>query len=227
MLFGIVFGGANVVAIQAAEADEISSVCRGLPASGSLEHGWRLPASGSNYEAYSLLGVAAGRTYVHSRVHAVVVGAYAMLAAEVPHKHFVYGETGFESGGRFHPHKTHQNGLSVDFFVPVINAGGESVTPPISVFNKLGYGIEFDEKAGHDGLSIDFEAMAKHLRAIKRAADREGIGIRVVIFDNAFQEKLMATPTGKTLPSILKFSKKKPWVRRDEHYHVDFTVDCS
>lgn len=37
----------------------------------------------------------------------------------------------------------------------------------------------------------------------------------------------MATPTGKALPKIMLFSVKKPWVRHDEHYHIDFVVKCA
>jgi murein endopeptidase len=72
------------------------------------------------------------------------------------------------SGGRIRPHRTHQNGLSVDFFVPVRNAQGKSVPLPISITNRLSYNIEFDI-------------------------------------------------SGKYV---------KPWVRHDEHYHVDFAVPC-
>lgn len=69
--------------------------------------------------------------------------------------------------------------------------------------------------------------MAKHLLAIKQVADEHGVGIRVVIFDNEFQKKLMATPTGRVLPTKMKFSTKKTWVRHDEHYHIDFIVQCA
>jgi penicillin-insensitive murein DD-endopeptidase len=208
-------------------AERMVSICHGEPAQGSLENGWQLPSSGTNYEAYSSIGVMAGRNYVHSKVYEVVVLAYAALEKQAPEKRFVYGESGKKDGGKFSPHKTHQNGLSVDFFVPVINANGESVALPTSVLNKFGYNIEFNEQAQYESLTIDFEAMANHLRAIKQAADQLGVGIRVVIFDNEFQKQLMATPTGKTLPSILTFSTKKPWVRHDEHYHIDFVIPCA
>lgn len=208
-------------------AQQKASICHGETANGSLEYAWKLPASGKNYEAYSSLGVMAGRTYVHSKVFEVVVGAYSILETEIPGKIFVYGETGLKEGGRFRPHKTHQNGLSVDFFVPALNSDGKSVALPIGAFNKLGYDIEFNDQAKFEDYTIDFEAMAKHIRAIKRSADQLGVGIRVVIFDNGFQKKLMATPTGKTLPSTLTFSTKKPWVRHDEHYHIDFLVPCA
>lgn len=210
-----------------AHAERKVSVCRGEAHQGSLENGWQLPSSGPNFEAYSSIGVIAGRNYVHSKVYEVVVSAYAALEKDAPGKHFVYGETGLEEGGKFRPHKTHQNGLSVDFFVPVVNGNGESVGLPISAMNKLGYNIEFNGQAKFEEYEIDFEAMAKHLLAIKRASDSHKVGIRVVIFDNEYQKKLMATPTGKKLPSLLKFSTKKPWVRHDEHYHIDFVVPCA
>lgn len=210
-----------------ATTDRRESICHGEPANGTLEHGWKLPASGKNYEAYSYFGVFAGRNYVHSKVYEVVVRAYAELEQQAPEKHFVYGETGYEDGGKFKPHKTHQNGLSVDFFVPVIDSTGKSVNLPINALNKFGYNIEFDAAAQYQSLTIDFETMAKHLLALKKVADQLGIEIRVVIFDNAFQLKLMDTPTGKVLPPQLKFSTKKPWVRHDEHYHVDFIVPCA
>lgn len=212
---------------SAATAEQPASTCYGETSKGSLENGWKLPSDGPNFTAYSSIGVMAGRTYVHSRVYQVLVDSYAALEKTAAGKHFVYGESGLESGGAFRPHKTHQNGLSVDFFVPVLNAQGDSVSLPIGVFNKLGYNIEFDGKGQFETLQIDFESMAKHLLEIKRAADKHGVGIRVVIFDNAYQKKLIATATGKTLPAKIRFSVKKPWVRHDEHYHVDFVVKCA
>lgn len=210
-----------------AATDQVESMCHGDPASGTLSHGWQLPSSGTNYEAYSSIGVMAGRNYVHSKIYELIVRSYAALEQQAPGKHFVYGETGYEDGGKFKPHKTHQNGLSVDFFVPVIDDSGNSVALPTSPLNKFGYNIEFNEAAQYKSLTIDFEAMAKHLLAVRQTAGQLGVGIRVVIFDNAFQEKLMATASGKALPTLLKFSTKKPWVRHDEHYHIDFIVPCA
>ena len=41
-------------------------------------------------------------------------------------------------GGWLRPHKSHQNGLSADFFVPVVDAGGRPSKLPISAVKKLG-----------------------------------------------------------------------------------------
>ncbi len=151
------------------------SVCYGTTDNGALKNGWQLPSSGPNFEAYSVIGVAAGRNYVHSLVHTVVVESYRTLETSQPDKHFMYGETGWRKGGRFKPHKTHQNGLSIDFFVPVINKEGESVALPINVFNKLGYNIEFSSHGKYEDYTIDFDAMANHLLALKKGADKQGI----------------------------------------------------
>lgn len=215
-----------LLSVPCAFAEKKPSICYGTTKDGRLENGWQLPLFGKNYEAYSSLGVITGRNYVHSKVYEVTVAAYKILEFTVPDTVFVYGESGFKEGGRFKPHKTHTNGLSVDFFVPVVNQEGISVKLPISLLNKFGYNIEFNQNAQYKNLSINFETMAKHLVAIKQAADAQGVGISVVIFDNSFQQKLFSTPTGKALPELMRFSVKKPWVRHDEHYHIDFEVKC-
>lgn len=211
---------------QQSYAEKAASTCYGTTKDGRLENGWQLPSSGKNFEVYSSLGAIAGRNYVHSSVYKVVLAAYKSLETTALDKVFIYGESGFKEGGRFRPHKTHGNGLSIDFFVPVINQDGLSVKLPNSMMNKFGYNIEFDQNARFENLSLDFEAMAKHLLALKTAADSQGIGIGVVIFDNSFQKKLFATPTGRKLPDLILFSVKKPWIRHDEHYHIDFNVKC-
>ncbi len=207
-------------------AEPEPSVCYGTQEKGRIEKAWQLPTSGSNFTAYSRVGTAAGRNYVHSSVYAVVVDAYKELQQNFPLKKYVYGETGWKKGGRFRPHKTHQNGLSVDFFVPVVDQGGNSVPLPTGPLNKLGYNIEFTPDGKYDIYKIDFEAMAEHLLALKKAADQRGVKIWRVIFDNELQKLLFQTSKGKELQAQMTFSKKKPWVRHDEHYHIDFIVSC-
>ena len=208
-------------------ADQPESICYGTTESGRVENALQLPSSGKNFSIYSSLGAIAGRNYVHSKVYATVLDAYKYLLLKEPHKVFVYGETGWKNGGRFRPHKTHQNGLSVDFFVPVIDdSEGSSVPLPTSLLNKFGYNIEFTAKGTYKQYSIDFKSMAAHLFALKEAADKNGIKISRVIFDSDLQKLLFNTSKGNELQAALPFSTKKPWVRHDEHYHVDFTVPC-
>lgn len=203
-----------------------TSICYGTPSNGRLEGGVQLAKSGPNFEPYSSLGVAAGRTYVHSKVANVISDAYAVLARSKPELKYVYGESGWKDGGRIKPHRTHQNGLAVDFMVPARDAGGKSVALPSSVWNKFGYDIEFDSKGRFEELSIDFEAIAEHLYALHFAAKAKGVGLRRVIFDPVFLPRLYKTRRGEFIKNNISFMKAQAWIRHDEHYHVDFVVSC-
>ena len=92
------------------------STCYGTVSNGRLERGIKLPNAGKNYSAYRGLGVALGRTYVHSKVSEIVLAAYLELEKSAASKKYVYGETGWAGGGRIKPHRTHRNGLSVDLW---------------------------------------------------------------------------------------------------------------
>lgn len=114
------------------------SECFGTSANGRLEYGVKLPASGKNFTGYRLFAMAAGRTYVHLIVRDIIVTAYKTLETQQPDKGFKYAETGFRKGGPFKPHKTHRNGLSMDFMVPVIDRKQRSVHLPTNPLNKFG-----------------------------------------------------------------------------------------
>lgn len=219
---------AVMMALGAGASGAQESVCYGTTAKGRLENGVQLPFSGKNFKAYSRVLAGVGRTYVHSKVQVVVINAYTSLEKSHAEKTFVYGETGWATGGRIKPHKTHQNGLSVDFMVPVLNAKGISVPLPTGPFNNYGYGIEFDKKGRwqDEDLRIDFEALAAHLEALHIEARKAGIEIWRVIFDPRLQPLLYRTKAGAYLRANLLIPTKKSWVRHDEHYHVDFKVAC-
>jgi penicillin-insensitive murein endopeptidase len=209
-----------------ANATTLESACFGTVANGHLENGVKLPSEGKNFKAYSSLGVSLGRTYVHSKVEEIVVAAYSALEKSAPEKVFIYGETGWSAGGRIRPHKTHKNGLSIDFIVPVTDSTGRSVYLPTGVSNKFGYNIDFDANAKFEGYTIDFEAIAEHLYQLNVEAKAQGSGIALVILDPPYYPKLFATKRGQYLKDNINFMKGKAWIRHDEHYHVDFSVPC-
>jgi penicillin-insensitive murein DD-endopeptidase len=208
---------------------QAASNCFGSVGGGRVEGAVKLPASGKNFSAYSPLGVAAGRTYVHTQVAGILRQSYAALAISQPDVRYVYGETGFQLGGRFKPHRTHQNGTSVDFFVPVRNAAGASVALPAQLSNRFGYDIEFDANGTFGEYRIDFSALAEHLYELDLAAKAQlgNQGLALVILDAAYLPVVFATKRGAYLKAKLRFMKGKPWVRHDEHYHVDFAVPCA
>jgi penicillin-insensitive murein DD-endopeptidase len=219
-----IFAIAAVLASGLATAAE--SQCYGTVSNGRVEHSVKLPLSGANFSAYSAIAATAGRTHVHSKVAGILEASYKALATAHPDTRYVYGETGWPSGGRFRPHRTHQNGLSVDFFVPVRDGKGMSVPLPTNLTDKLGYDVEFNREAKYGEYAVDFEALAEHLYQLDVAAKAASSGLVLVIFDTNYLPRLFATKRGPYLKESLPFMKGKPWVRHDEHYHVDFQVPC-
>jgi penicillin-insensitive murein DD-endopeptidase len=212
--------------LLAATLSSAESTCYGTISNGKIDGAVQLPASGANFSAYSDTGVALGRTYLHARAAEAVVATYRELAQSLPDTKFVYGETGWRSGGSFKPHRTHQNGLSVDFFVPVLNREGRSVALPTNITNKFGYDIEFDSQAKFREYKIDFNAIAEHLYSLDIASKKYGAPIKLVIFEPSYMPKLFATKRGAYLKANVKFMQTRAWVRHDEHYHVDFEIAC-
>jgi penicillin-insensitive murein DD-endopeptidase len=194
----------------------------GAAGRGRLVHGKRLPTSGPNYRVYSRLGAALGRNSVHSKVRAAVLEAYVMAGRAVPDARFIYGETGWPSGGRFWPHRSHQNGLVVDFMVPVRTRAGVSTELPTWPWQKFGYGIEFDSRGRWRDLEIDYSAVVAHLSALDAAARRQGLRISRVIFEPELMTRLGAAPGGRALLNQLPFLRTRSWIRHDDHYHVEF-----
>lgn len=216
----------GLLVLASLPAHAVDSECYGTVNRGHIDGSVALPIEGPNFVPYSRLGVTLGRTHVHPLVADIVKEAYSALARRTPDIQYVYGETGWPSGGRFKPHRSHQNGLSVDFFVPVRDTTGRSTALPTGLHNKWGYNIDFDADARWAEYRIDFTALAEHLFELHRAATARGFGIAQVIFDTSYLPRLFATPHGPYLQQHIHFMLGKPWVRHDEHYHVDFAIPC-
>ena len=203
------------------------SVCFGTTKNGLLENGEKLPKSGTNFSSYSIIGWIAGRTFVHSEVKEILLTAYKHLETSAPGKVFVYGETGWNKGGSFRPHKTHQNGLSIDLMVPILESQtGKSVPIPTHVFNKWGYSIEFNSKGIYKNYTIDFDALGELIYQIHSTATNRQVKIWRIIFDPEMIKLLHASKRGEYIKKNIVIPNKKSWVRHDEHIHVDFDIPC-
>ena len=202
-----------------------ASVCYGTSSHGRLQDGVQLPATGNNFVAYSTLGTQLGRTWVHASVAQVMLGAWQQLETTAPGIMYVYGETGHRAGGPMPPHRTHEAGIAVDFMVPVRDASGQPVRLPATALNKYGYAWEFDGAGKADGLTIDYEALGEHLFQLDRAGKKMNTPVGRIIFDPRLMPALFRTRHGPALQAM-PFMRTKPWIRHDEHYHVDFKVPC-
>jgi penicillin-insensitive murein endopeptidase len=179
---------------------------------------------GEGFVTYSMLGNLAGRQYVHSRVHDALVAAFASLHAAAPDRTFVLGETGLKAGGRFPPHRTHQNGLSVDIFMPVRDADSRPALMPTAPWNKFGYSLEFDRIGRGEGLAIDFGSVAELLVEVHRQAGLHGLAVERIIVAPEYVDRVLsarAPGVGQLEPLFLR---KPAWVRHDEHLHLEFRV---
>lgn len=209
-------------ALRRLESDKPSK-SKGSTSRGSLQYGKRLPTDGENFSAYSQVGALMGRMVVHQKVRDAVVSTYADLAKAGDRTHYIIGETGWAHGGRFWPHRTHQNGLSVDFMVPVRRGDARDELPTWPWFG-FGYGIDFDKKGVYDDLRIDFDAVARHLCTLAKTSRRHGVRVKRVIFAPELRAYLYKTKAGPCVRKSIAFMKRRAWVRHDDHYHVDFEL---
>ncbi len=124
-------------------------------------------------------------------------------------------------------HRTHQNGLSVDFMIPKIKD-----EQPYRRLDRIGmwhYLLKFDEggkSAIAPDVSLDFESMAKHILALDEACKNSGVFIRKIILNTHLYDEFFATEAGQIIKSsdIYFVQSLTPLLNdlHDEHYHVDF-----
>ncbi|MEC8229404.1 MAG: replication initiation protein, partial [Pseudomonadota bacterium] len=67
---------------------------------------------------------------------------------------------------------------------------------------------------------------AAHIVALHKASVKRGYTVWRVIFAPELQSYLFETSYAAYLRKHIEFSKKRSWVRHDEHYHVDFAIPC-
>jgi penicillin-insensitive murein endopeptidase len=165
------------------------------------------------------------RVYVHSTVRDIVLDAYAALQAESPAK-FTYAEAGLEGGGPLVPHRTHQNGTSVDFFFPVTRDGTPAVYPA-RPDNKYGYGAVFNYDGHYEDLMFDAGTAAEHMYQLRVAALAHNTDIGRVILNSVFIKRVLQTSRGPYLSMHVKFvPANEPGDLHEQHYHVDFAIPC-
>lgn len=207
--------------------DGKTSVSKGLVSGGSLENGKLLPFAGDNFHYFDTTSYLYGRAFVHSKVKAILLDSYKALNLTVPNHEFVVMETSNKCGGKLDPHRTHQNGLSVDFMVPLIKNGVE-----YTELDNLGgshYLMEFDDSGRYKEdttVHINFEIIAQHILEVNKQAKNNGFKIEKVILKLDLKDELFSCKYGEELKkSGIYFAQNlTPIVNsvHDDHYHIDF-----
>jgi penicillin-insensitive murein endopeptidase len=199
----------------------------GTVSNGELLNGKLMPFEGENFEYFDKTSYLAGKGFTHSTVKKIVLTTYSELANKFTERRFKIMECSNQHGGKISPHRTHQNGTSVDFMMPKLKNG-----IPYYGLDNFGIGhylLSFDDKGRfsmNNDISIDFEMVAQHILLLERNAQLEGYKIKKVIIKIEFKDELFATPSGQKLKKseIYIVRNLSPLINslHDEHYHIDF-----
>jgi penicillin-insensitive murein endopeptidase len=209
--------------------NDLLSESIGTVSKGQLKNGKLIPFKGKNFTYFDVQSYLNGRAYLNGKVLKTLLGAYKELEILLPQRMFYVMECSNQDGGKLFPHRTHQNGLSIDFMMPLIKNG-----KPFYGLDTLGanhYFLEFDNQGKYkvdSTISIDFNIVAQHILILNKVAKVIGVKVAKVIINTDLKDELFATLNGKTLESsgIYVVQKLSPLINslHDDHYHIDFEI---
>lgn len=200
----------------------------GTVGNGKLINGYKIPFHGTNFKYFSALDYFIfGRCYLHSDIYKAVLDSYKELEQSYPGYTFKIMECSSKKGGKAFPHRTHQNGTSIDFMTP-LKKGSKTITR----FDKIGiwrYVMKFDadgKKRFNKNIEIDFDKMAKHILVLDKISRQNGYRIKKVILETNLKDEIFASKYGNELKAseiyFVKSLPKRINELHDDHYHIDF-----
>lgn len=209
--------------------NDAPSISKGTVSNGTLVNGKLMPFSGANFIYFDTASYTGSRAFVNDRVRTAVINTYKRLEELTPERHFCIMECSHEQGGKLSPHRTHQNGLSIDFMTPLLQNG-----LPYYALDNLGaqhYLLDFDSEGKYTkdpSVSIDFNTMALHILILSEEAQKVGLKIEKVILKMELKDELYASENGKKLLKSDVYITKSltPIINslHDDHYHIDFEL---
>lgn len=209
--------------------DSIASKSNGSVSNGSLENASLMPFTGKNYCYFDTASYLGGRAFAHRKLIASLHDTYNELDQIHPGRQFVIMECSNKHGGKIHPHRTHQNGLSTDFMMPLLKNN-----QPYYGLDSLGathYLLDFDSDGKYlkdSTIHIDFELLASYMLVLQEKAMRNGLTISKIILKLDLKDNLLATQSGKILSNRGVYFARNldPLINslHDDHFHVDFEL---
>jgi penicillin-insensitive murein endopeptidase len=186
-----------------------------------------VPYKGANFIYFDRDSYLEGRAFLHGLVLESLLHSYDSLGQVLPHRYFNVMECSHELGGELFPHKTHQNGLSIDLMMPLVQ-----YEKPYYGLDTLGiehYALSFNDRGQYEkdpSISIDFDLVARQLLLLDYFARQNGLNITKVIIKIELKDELFATRYGKILKQkgIYVVQGLSPLINElhDDHFHVDF-----
>lgn len=207
--------------------DSLPSKSNGTVGNGSLENGKLIPFEGKNFQYFDTASYLKGRAFMNDKVKTTLLDCYDECFTEIPQRKFIIMECSNQNGGKIWPHKTHQNGLSVDLMMPLIK--DDEPYYGLDMKGTSHYLLEFDYEGKYiedPSISIDFEVIAHQLLLLEKHANKNGIHISKVIIHTELKDELFSGKYGQQLKNsdIYVVKALTPLINalHDDHYHVDF-----
>jgi len=212
---------------EANKGNDLPSISHGTVGNGSLENGKLIPWAVDNYRYFDTTSYLAGRAFLNDKVLASLQQGFKALAMMKDGLSYRVMECSHQKGGKLAPHRTHQNGTSVDLMMPKVKNA-----KPYTDLDDLGsahYFLNFTNQGKLDtdsSVQIDFEAVASMIMSMDKGARLFGYKVRKVIIKIEYKESLFAGPVGQKLKSsgiyIVKSLGPRVNAFHDEHIHLDF-----
>ncbi len=203
-----------------------ASISKGSVSNGSLKNGKLLPYTGENFWYFDKGSYLSSRGFVHSKVKKTVLDSYKNLEL-LSDRNWCLMEASNQKGGKLYPHRTHQNGMSIDFMMPL-----KKDNKPYYQLDSSGtmhYLMTFDDNGFHASkkdVQIDFDAVGLHIIELEKAARKNGLKIKKIIIKIELKDELYASKYGSTIKSkgiyVVKGLTKMINALHDDHYHIDF-----
>ncbi len=213
--------------VSGIETPKVESVSKGSVSNGSLINGVLFPFSGPNFQYFDTISYINNRAFLNSNILKSVLETYHVFEKIIPNRFFYLMECSNQHGGKMSPHRTHQNGLSVDFMMPLIK--NNLPFYELDLLGKDHYLLTFDNDGRYsedNSVEIDFDLIAHHLLVLNEKAKLYGYKISKVIIKIEFKDELFNSKYGQELKDsgIYIVKALSPLINslHDEHYHVDF-----
>lgn len=201
----------------------------GTVSEGALENGKLIPFQGVNFQYFDTLSYLNHRAYLNDKLKATLLGVYKEFEITAPDRKFFIMECSNKDGGQIFPHRTHQNGLSVDFMTPKKKDRKDYYG--LDTLGKDHYWLDFDDEGRYlkdRSVSIDFDLVASHILLLNDQAKVNGLKISKVIIKTELKDELFATANGRKLKDsgIYIVKALTPFINslHDDHYHIDFEI---
>ncbi len=214
--------------MQLHATDDTASMSVGTVGNGSLKHGKLMPYSGRNFLYFDRASYLAGRAFTHASTKSTILAVYDSLYRIMPERIFRFMECSNKEGGELFPHKTHQNGLSIDLMMPLIK--NDSPYYDLDHIGAQHYALSFDDQGRlKDDLSvhIDFNLVALQILLIDYYSRRFGLMVHKVIIKIELKDELFSSSYGQVLKSrgIYIVQGLDPVINdlHDDHFHLDFS----